>query len=202
LTFLFSVARRRAAHIEGSPGANILFSMTLKGSARELALGPVIYWPSSSFMNAEDFTSMDYFDFSGADDWLDLDNDFIVELSGPVDGNESPILHMNPMPSWPSKPESPPVQFHVKSGEFQSEGVRKRITVARGTGADAQKTSHYLTRDNGASLTFRRLNHRYGFVGKKIFRTVIDNIRASCPDDSRPELSNRTIKRAKGGLIS
>jgi hypothetical protein len=126
----------------------------------------------------------------------------MVELSGPVDGNESPVSHMNPTPSWPSKPESPPVQLDIKSDEFQIEEVRKRKTVARGTGAEAQKTSQYLKRDNDASLTLRRLNHRYGFVYKKILRIVIDNIRASCPDDSRPEPPNRTMKRAKGGLVA
>jgi hypothetical protein len=104
--------------------------------------------------------------------------------------------------STPVQCETSPVSEQFTHMNPHMNEVKKRKTVMRGAGPEAAKTAGYLARDNSASSIFCRLHHRFGFVSKAVLMSVINGVMASCPDDCRPAPPNRSMKRAKGGLVA
>jgi hypothetical protein len=136
-----------------------------------------------------------------AEDLFDLDtNGFGVESDLMWDSGDSFFSHVSP--SAPVHYDTPLVPGQFTHINPQSKNGKMRGTVIRGTGSEAAKTAQYLARDNRTSFIFCKMHRRYGFVSKTVLMSIITGILASCPDDSRPTPPDRSMKRAKGGLVA
>jgi hypothetical protein len=138
---------------------------------------------------------------SGAEDPFGLEmGHFTIEDKLIWDYGESlfPYIYS----SIPEHSDIPPFPVPFTQADPAKKCVRKKGTVIRGTGAEAAKTAQYLGRDNSRSLIFCTLHRRYGFVSRSVLMSVITGIMASCPEQCRPTPPDRSMKRAKGGLIA
>jgi hypothetical protein len=137
----------------------------------------------------------------GTEDLFDFDtNDFAMESDLMCDSGDSLFSHVSPSAAVHYDTPLAPGQFtHINP---QRKDGKRRGTVIRGTGSEAGKTAQYRARDNNTSFIFCKLHRRYGFVSKTVLMSIITGILASCPDDSRPAPPDRSMKRAKGGLVA
>jgi hypothetical protein len=153
-------------------------------------------------LKSSEFTFMEGSNLSsGAEDLFDLGmGDFTMEKKLIWDYGESLFSYI--YPSIPEHSDIPPFPVPFTQADGVNKGLSKKVSVIRGTGPEAAKTAQYLARDNSRSLIFCTLHRRYGFVSRSVLMSVITGILASCPEQSRPTPPDRSMKRAKGGLIA